>query len=527
MTLKLSILLYAYPEIPYESAALNNMVASLQNQYDQNFEVLFFGDNDQTRQLADKAGYTFIPADLDNKGKALNSALRRTSGEYVLICNNAANALEFKRSATRFYAMAMDRHPDTSLLYTDYDLIDKGVRKERKLLEWHNGRLTEAWDTGYCLLFNRAFLEMVGFCDERCRFNPLNDLRFKAMETGRIMHISNRFNGVPYLAYAAAQGLDVFAYLKAGKEVQIENEEIVTGHLKRIKAYLAPGQNYHQVTYTPEEEASFKACIASVVIPVFNRPEFIGPAIESVQAQSVQNIEIVVVCNGGDDDPTIPEVRRYLPGGDKHAAHKPPVRLIIHDMNILGLCFNDALQSSRAKYYVQLDSDDLLFPDAVEKILKVYDEDDRIGMVIGSYQVYEKKADGRVEPVLTGEGKPFIVTHDEWTEENGRNNLLRIGGAGAPRSIKIKVLKELGWFGMNDSPYSRNYGEDYELVNKCAERYRIGRVWDPIYKVVRHAGGTDHMIDQVTIDVNENAKDHMRLVALRRRQKINGIEPTV
>ena len=415
MTPKLSILLYAYPEIPYESAALNNMVASLQNQYDQNFEVLFFGDNDQTRQLADKAGYTFIPADLDNKGKALNSALRRTSGEYVLICNNAANALEFKRSATRFYAMAMDRHPDTSLLYTDYDLIDKGVRKERKLLEWHNGRLTEAWDTGYCLLFSRAFLEMVGFCDERCRFNPLNDLRFKAMETGRIMHISNRFNGVPYLAYAAAQGLDVFAYLKAGKEVQIENEEIVTGHLKRIKAYLAPGQNYHQVTYTPEEEASFKACIASVVIPVFNRPEFIGPAIESVQAQSVQNIEIVVVCNGGDDDPTIPEVRRYLPGGDKHAAHKPPVRLIIHDMNILGLCFNDALQSSRAKYYVQLDSDDLLFPDAVEKILKVYDEDDRIGMVIGSYQVYEKKADGRVEPVLTGEGKPFIVTHDEWT----------------------------------------------------------------------------------------------------------------
>jgi hypothetical protein len=195
-------------------------------------------------------------------------------------------------------------------------------------------------------------------------------------------------------------------------------------------------------------------------------------------------------------------------------------------MNVLGLCFNDALQSSRAKYYVQLDSDDLLFPDAVEKILKVYDEDERIGMVIGSYQVYEKKSDGSVVPVLVND-KPFIVTHDEWTEENGRNNLLRIGGAGAPRSIKIKVLQELGWFGMNDSPYSRNYGEDYELVNKCAERFRIGRVWDPIYKVVRHAGGTDHNIDQVTIDVNENAKDHMRLVALRRRQKLNGSVPTL
>ncbi|HOT95932.1 MAG TPA: glycosyltransferase [bacterium] len=526
MTPKLSIILYAHPRMPYEIPAFARMIVSLQNQYEQNFEVLVFGDHADARAITEKAGYTFLPSVLDHKAKALNVALRQCRGEYVLICSNETNALEFKRSATKFYAMAMDRHPETSLLYSDYDLIDKGIHKERKLQEWHPGRLTEAWDTGYCLLYSRRFLESAGFCDERYRFNPLNDLRFKAMESGKILHISNRFNGVPYLVFAAEQGLDVFAYLKAGKEVQLENEQILTEHLKRIKAYLAPGAHYHKVEYTPEEEATFKTCIAAVVIPVYNRPEFIGPAIESVQAQTVQNIEIVVVCNGGEQDPTIAEIRRYQPGGDHYSAHKPPVRLIIHDMNVLGLCFNDALQTSRAKYYVQLDSDDLLFPEAIEKILRVYDQDERIGMVIGSYQVFEKKADGRIEPVLV-DGKPFIVTHDEWTEENGRNNLLRIGGAGAPRSIKIKVLKELGWFGMNDAPYSRNYGEDYELVNKCAERFRIGRVWDPIYKVVRHSGGTDHMIDQVTIDVNENAKDYMRLVALRRRQKLNGLEPTV
>ncbi len=526
MAPRLSILLYAPPQMPYEPAAFERIVTSLKNQYEQNFEVLVFGDHPEAKRIAERAEYAYIPVALDHKGRALNTALRQAKGDYVLICNNEINALEFKRSATKFYVMAMERHPETAMLYTDYDLIDSGVRKERKLLEWHGGRLTEAWDTGYCLLFSRSFLEQAGWCDERYRFNSINDLRFKAMETSHIMHISNRFNGVPYQVYAAAKGLDVFAYLKAGRDVQIEAEAIVTEHLKRIKAWLAPGQNYHKVSYSPEEEAAFKNCIASVVIPVFNRPEFIGPAIESIQTQTVRNIEIVVVCNGGDDDPTIAEVKRYMAGGDKYDAQKPIVRLIVHDMNVLGLCFNDALQSSKAKYYIQLDSDDLLFPDAVEKILRVYDEDDKIGMVIGSYQVFEKKADGAVVPVLVND-KPFIVTHDEWTEENGRNNLLRIGGAGAPRSIKIKVLKDLGWFGMNDAPYSRNYGEDYELVNKCSERFRIGRVWDPIYKVVRHAGGTDHNIDQVTMDVNENAKDHMRLVALQRRQKINGIEPSV
>jgi cellulose synthase/poly-beta-1,6-N-acetylglucosamine synthase-like glycosyltransferase len=46
---------------------------------------------------------------------------------------------------------------------------------------------------------------------------------------------------------------------------------------------------------------------------------------------------------------------------------------------------------------VQLDSDDRLKADAVEKILQVYDSDDKIGMVIGSYEVWEMKKNGKVE----------------------------------------------------------------------------------------------------------------------------------
>jgi len=59
------------------------------------------------------------------------------------------------------------------------------------------------------------------------------------------------------------------------------------------------------------------------------------------------------------------------------------------------------------------------------------------------------------------------------------------------------------------------------MVLRISEKYRIGRVWEPIYDVIRHAGGTDHAIDQSTIDRNDNAKDHMRLEAIRRRQEIN------
>jgi hypothetical protein len=59
------------------------------------------------------------------------------------------------------------------------------------------------------------------------------------------------------------------------------------------------------------------------------------------------------------------------------------------------------------------------------------------------------------------------------------------------------------------------------MVLEVSERHRIGRVWDPIYEVVRHAGGTDHAIDQHTIDRNDEAKDYMRAEAIKRRIKLN------
>ncbi|MDD5062695.1 MAG: glycosyl transferase family 2, partial [Candidatus Marinimicrobia bacterium] len=114
-----------------------------------------------------------------------------------------------------------------------------------------------------------------------------------------------------------------------------------------------------------------------------------------------------------------------------------------------------------------------------------------------------------------------VVKHAEWTDANGRNNLIRINGAGAPRSIPISIIKEMGYFGINDEPHARNYGEDYELVLKISEKYRLGRIWEPIYEVVRHAGGTDHSIDQSTIDRNDEAKDYMRMETVLRRIKLN------
>ena len=81
----------------------------------------------------------------------------------------------------------------------------------------------------------------------------------------------------------------------------------------------------------------------------------------------------------------------------------------------------------------------------------------------------------------------------------------------------------MGFFSMNDELYSLTYGEDYEMVLKICEKYRVGRIWEPIYDVVRHKGGTDHTIDKQTVDRNDEAKDYMRLQTLQRRIRMNQI----
>ena len=499
--------------------ALFRTLKSVFDQTDQDFEVTIIDEipkedisakieeiNTGLKPLKMLAAYS------DLQTNQLNEAFNTSDADYHLYIDNHSQEVVLKKSALEVCLLAAKNNKNTGLIYGDYDLLENGQVKEVRLLKHHIGRVRDNQDYGKVLLLSAEALKNVGKLPAEVKFNALYDLRLKISRKYQLVHIANRYAGSLYQVVAQSKAHNVFDYLLASKESQFEAEQILTGHLKRINAYLAPGTFYNDRPKAAPE-ATLKA---SVIIPVNNRPEFICDAIESVQAQTVKEVEVIVVVNGGEDDPTAEAVRKYMSGGEKFDAGKPEVRLLVHDMNNLGLCFNSGANIAKGEYYVQLDSDDRLTPDAVEKILKVYESDPKIGMVVGSYEVWEKDAFGNTSRM---EQIP-VVTHDEWTEENGRNNLLRINGAGAPRSIPVALIKEIG-FSMNEEPFARNYGEDYQMVMKISERHRIGRVWEPIYKVVRHAGGTDHSIDQSTIDRNDEAKDFTRKESILRRIKLN------
>lgn len=491
-------------------------VQSIELQINRDFDVIFLGKTDsEIRDILHKS--SIKTAQINSKDKSfailINRALIQTRADNILYIDNRNNPVILKKAALEAFLISAVRNPESGLFYSDYELEDDGNIKEINLLFHHIGRVRDNQDYGKVFFFRRKALEKNSLFDDSVKYNSLYDTRLKISEHYKLTRISNKFNGSFYKVIAAGRKTNVFDYLLAGKDVQVEAEKIVTNHLKRLNAYLEPGK--FMTSEIKYKDVSNLA--ASVIIPVGYRPEFIGTAIESIQAQTVQNIEAIIVVNGGDNDPTIAEVNKYMKGGELFDPEKPEIRIIVVDINSIGFCLNLGVNSARGKYYVQLDSDDRLKPDAVEKIINCFKSSQDIGMVIGSYEVWKKNDDG----ALSRMNDIPVVTHDEWTSDNGRNNLLRINGAGAPRAIPIHIIKEMGHFGINDDAFARNYGEDYEMVNKIAEYYEIGRVYDPIYEVIRHSGGTDHAINQNVIDRNDEAKDNMRKETILRRIAFN------
>lgn len=518
---QISAIIHLPKEPAYPLASFYSTVRSVLQQYDQSLEVIILDqmlDNtvaDEISKMNTEGNNIInIREQFSTLGAWLNASRAKADGKYLLYIDNSSTVVTLKNAAAAAFAMTAEKNPGAGMIYSDYEILRRKKAEEIHLLKPHQGRVRDNQDYGFVYFFDKSALSECGGFDESLQFNTLYDMHLKLMEENRLIHISNRYAGSLYRVEAKNQNHNVFDYLLASKESQQEAEHVLTEHLKRSRVYLAPGR-YYQERPDIHTETELKA---SIIIPVNNRPDFISTAIESILEQTVPEIEVIVVVNGGSHDPTNQVVKRYMVGGEKYDPDKPKVRLVPIDINNIGLCLNLGIKIAKGKYYIQLDSDDRLKPNAVEKILTLFDSDPRIGIVIGSYEVWE--LDNKSGDLSRDESIP-VVTHNEWTEENGRNNLLRINGAGAPRAIPISIIKDIGYFGINDEPYARNYGEDYDMVLKISEKYRVGRIWDPIYEVVRHKGGTDHSINIETIRRNDEAKDHMRLQAIERRKKLN------
>jgi glycosyltransferase involved in cell wall biosynthesis len=277
------------------------------------------------------------------------------------------------------------------------------------------------------------------------------------------------------------------------RAVQIEMEKVCTEHLKRIGAWLPPV--FKDVDFD-KGDAGF-AVTASVVIPVYNRIRTVRDAVESALSQKCDfPYNVIVVDNHSTDGTT--DLLAELSAKHDNLIHVIPAK---YDLGIGG-CWNLAVHHEQCgEFAVQLDSDDVYSgPDTLQKIVNAFRQQN-CAMVVGTYQM----TDFQMNPI-----PPGVIDHREWTEDNGRNNALRINGLGAPRAFWTPLLRTI------NLP-NTSYGEDYALGLRISREYRIGRIYDVLYCCRRWEGNSDAALAVEKVNANNLYKDRIRTWELEAR----------
>jgi len=102
--------------------------------------------------------------------------------------------------------------------------------------------------------------------------------------------------------------------------------------------------------------------LVSVIIPTYNRAATIGRTIQSLQSQTYDNLDIIVVEDGSKD-----ETLKLLDTiSDKR------LRVIRHEVNRgVTAAKNTGLNNIRGEWFTILDSDDEIVPNAIEMMMRI------------------------------------------------------------------------------------------------------------------------------------------------------------
>ncbi len=413
---------------------------------------------------------------------------------YILLYTNT--------NALRMGYLAVDRLADIAaqtsagMVYADYQAVADGVKHPHPTIDYQKGSLRDDFDFGTLLMFDTAlFCKTAAEIPDEYQAAGLYDLRLRISREAPVVHV-NEYLYQDVELDTRNSGEKMFDYVDPrNRASQIEMEKACTEHLKAIGAYLKP--EFKAIAF---DEGDF-ANEASVIIPVRNRVRTVADAIHSALSQEAGfKFNVIVIDNHSTDGTT--EAIREIAGKDPRVVHIIPER---DDLGIGG-CWNMGVDHPACgKFAVQLDSDDV-YSDS-HTLAKIVDAfySQQCGMVVGTYML----TDFDKNPI-----PPGVIDHKEWTDDNGRNNALRINGLGAPRAFYTPLLRR------THLP-NTSYGEDYALGLAISRDYRIGRIYDVLYLCRRWEGNSDAALPIEKVNANNLYKDRIRTFEVDARQKKN------
>lgn len=198
----------------------------------------------------------------------------------------------------------------------------------------------------------------------------------------------------------------------------------------------------------------------SICIPTFNRKGYLAQTLDSTYAQTYKNYEVVVVDDGSTD------------GTEDLIKNANYNNLTYHWQENAGdaAARNKLIELAQGEFITFIDSDDLLMPDAVERMMKVMEAEGGKVIVYGPYLRIDENG------IVTGRCKRRL--YSGWiTKYLFQDILVHSCGSLFPKEAVVQA----GGFDQ-----SLRVCSDYDLWLRLSLKHRFIALSEPTFKRRRH-----------------------------------------
>ena len=195
--------------------------------------------------------------------------------------------------------------------------------------------------------------------------------------------------------------------------------------------------------------------LVSIVIPLYNKKNYIGRTIRSVLMQTIEDFEIIIIDDGsldgsGDVAKTFLDSR---------------IRLFRQENQGVSAARNNGVRNARADFIAFLDADDEWLPDHLKTLLRLRNEYSFAGAFTTAYTILEPNGKMRSARYRAIPGNPREgLIPNYFKSATLGDSPLNSSSVGIPKII----FNEFGGF-----PEDEWWGEDTDLFGRIALKYPI------------------------------------------------------
>ncbi len=385
-----------------------------------------------------------------------------------LVTNNIKMRLKFPDAKNQKDGWQREREGDLKVLENQHKIYEKSdyLKKDR-----YPFRAFVSCNVA----FSKKLIEKIGFFDE-----SFSHWGFRDKEFGYRSY-NEGYYFIPVMDALAFHQDPLGGRDKQDKKTNSKKEE-------KLFEQKCPVNWYRDY----QSSQTYKIPKVSIYIPSYNNGKYIKEAVDSVLNQTYTDVE-VCICDDGSTDNTLEII-------EENFKDNPKVRWIAQTNGGIGKASNTAVRMCRGMYIGQLDSDDLLKPEAVETLVEcldknsygcVYSSCERIDAE-GNYikDEYSYPTFSREKMMLTSIAHHFrMFRRRDWLRTDGFNEEL-LNAVDYDMFLKLsevctfyhlqKMLYLRRWHGKNTSFVNENKqsSNTHVVLTYALERMGLADEWE-------------------------------------------------